>query len=188
MAHTIIGKIAEIHQPQICSGKYKKKCTFLLDTGKDTRILLMLFDDTIERLNEFKVGDKVTVEFTVKSYDRGKGWENVCLDADLLDGRHATNFMLSAAGDVSSDAVPWNAQSGVYRNLHSGWQSLIAHFRAPDGSTPSMQLKSTYRNGGLWYRSSRDGFGFEDDWAQIATGNLPFQFWGNNYIDFGPLS
>lgn len=108
------------------------------------------------------------------------------LNADTVDGRHANGFMLSEAGDYSSDAVPWNAQSGVYRNLHSGWQSLIAHFRAPDGSTPAMQLKSTYRNGGLWYRSSRDWFGFEDDWAQVATGNLPFQFWGNNYVDFGP--
>jgi hypothetical protein len=96
------------------------------------------------------------------------------------------SVMLSEAGTVSSDAVPWNAQSGVYISNQSGWSAMIAHFYSAGGSTPSMQLKSTYRNGGLWYRSARDGFGFEDDWAQVATGNLPFQFRGNNYLDFGP--
>ncbi|EPA8253575.1 phage tail protein, partial [Escherichia coli] len=36
------------------------------------------------------------------------------------------------------------------------------------------QMKAHYRNGGLFYRSSRDGYGFEDDWAEVYTSkNLP---------------
>ncbi|EFB6180229.1 hypothetical protein FQF49_16650 [Escherichia coli] len=35
-------------------------------------------------------------------------------------------------------------------------------------------LKAHYRNGGLFYRSSRDGYGFEEDWAEVYTSkNLP---------------
>ena len=35
-------------------------------------------------------------------------------------------------------------------------------------------MKAHYRNGGLFYRSSRDGYGFEDDWAEVYTSkNLP---------------
>lgn len=96
------------------------------------------------------------------------------------------DFMLDAAGGYSFDAVPWNAQSGVYQSSGIGASTLIAHFKCGEGSTPSMQLKSTYANGGLWYRSSRDSAGFESDWAQVATGNLSFNFRGDNYVDFGP--
>ncbi|WP_247189886.1 phage tail protein, partial [Escherichia coli] len=36
------------------------------------------------------------------------------------------------------------------------------------------QMKAHYRNGGLFYRSSRDGYGFEEDWAEVYTSkNLP---------------
>ncbi len=35
-------------------------------------------------------------------------------------------------------------------------------------------MKAHYRNGGLFYRSSRDGYGFEEDWAEVYTSkNLP---------------
>ena len=35
-------------------------------------------------------------------------------------------------------------------------------------------VKAHYRNGGLFYRSSRDGYGFEEDWAEVYTSkNLP---------------
>ena len=37
-----------------------------------------------------------------------------------------------------------------------------------------LQMKAHYRNGGLFYRSSRDGYGFEEDWAEVYTSkNLP---------------
>uniref|UniRef100_UPI0032AF91B7 hypothetical protein n=1 Tax=Escherichia coli TaxID=562 RepID=UPI0032AF91B7 len=31
------------------------------------------------------------------------------------------------------------------------------------GSCRTLQMKAHYRNGGLFYRSSRDGYGFEED-------------------------
>lgn len=35
-------------------------------------------------------------------------------------------------------------------------------------------MKAHYRNGGLFYRSSRDGYGFEEDWAEVYTSkNIP---------------
>ena len=42
------------------------------------------------------------------------------------------------------------------------------------GSCRTLQMKAHYRNGGLFYRSSRDGYGFEEDWAEVYTSkNLP---------------
>ncbi|EFO3519021.1 hypothetical protein DLS27_26870 [Escherichia coli] len=36
------------------------------------------------------------------------------------------------------------------------------------------RMKAHYRNGGLFYRSSRDGYGFEEGWAEVYTSkNLP---------------
>ncbi|WP_249963929.1 phage tail protein, partial [Escherichia coli] len=35
------------------------------------------------------------------------------------------------------------------------------------------QMKAHYRNGGLFYRSSRDGYGFESGWAQLYTSAHP---------------
>ncbi|STI32576.1 major tail fiber protein [Escherichia coli] len=35
-------------------------------------------------------------------------------------------------------------------------------------------MKRITENGGLFYRSSRDGYGFEEDWAEVYTSkNLP---------------
>lgn len=72
-----------------------------------------------------------------------------------------------------SNGVPWNAITGVYRLQGIGASSLIAHFCDGGGSTPSLQIKAMYRNGGIWYRTSRDGYGFEEDWDQIYTKKNP---------------
>ncbi|WP_252359387.1 phage tail protein, partial [Escherichia coli] len=41
------------------------------------------------------------------------------------------------------------------------------------GSCRTLQMKAHYRNGGLFYRSSRDGYGFESGWAQLYTSAHP---------------
>ncbi|WP_047964429.1 tail fiber domain-containing protein [Xenorhabdus khoisanae] len=72
---------------------------------------------------------------------------------------------------VSGDNVPWNAASGVYNANYSGHTQIIVHFSMGAGntSTPSLQLKSIYKNGGIAYRSARDGHGFEETWTEFYT-------------------
>ncbi len=74
----------------------------------------------------------------------------------------------------SDGAVPWNAESGAYNVTRSGDSYILVNFYTGVGSCRTLQMKAHYRNGGLFYRSSRDGYGFEDDWAEVYTSkNLP---------------
>lgn len=94
--------------------------------------------------------------------------------------RNVNAFALGVTGSVPdpedgnvSNGVPWNAISGVYRLQGIGASSIIAHFCDGGGSTPSLQIRGNYKNGGIWYRTSRDGYGFEEDWDQIYTKKNP---------------
>jgi len=70
----------------------------------------------------------------------------------------------------SSTSPPaWNAKSGLYLLQLSGASQLIFHLFSGAGSTRSVQFKVDYKNQGIWYRSSRDGFGFEADWSGFYT-------------------
>ncbi|EIY0271928.1 phage tail protein [Escherichia coli] len=74
----------------------------------------------------------------------------------------------------SNGAVPWNAESGAYNVARSGDSYILVNFYTGVGSCRTLQMKAHYRNGGLFYRSSRDGYGFEEDWAEVYTSkNLP---------------
>ncbi|EOK4922745.1 prophage tail fiber N-terminal domain-containing protein [Escherichia coli] len=74
----------------------------------------------------------------------------------------------------SNGAVPWNAESGAYNVTRSGDSYILVNFYTGVGSCRTLQMKAHYRNGGLFYRSSRDGYGFEEDWAEVYTSkNLP---------------
>ncbi|MDA6723911.1 phage tail protein, partial [Escherichia coli] len=74
----------------------------------------------------------------------------------------------------SDGAVPWNAESGAYNVTRSGNSYILVNFYTGVGSCRTLQMKAHYRNGGLFYRSSRDGYGFEEDWAEVYTSkNLP---------------
>ncbi|WP_024193452.1 prophage tail fiber N-terminal domain-containing protein [Escherichia coli] len=74
----------------------------------------------------------------------------------------------------SDGAVPWNAESGAYNVTRSGNSYILVNFYTGVGSCRTLQMKAHYRNGGLFYRSSRDGYGFEKDWAEVYTSkNLP---------------
>lgn len=70
-----------------------------------------------------------------------------------------------------SDGIVWNAKTGLYNvyNKSGGSTQLVYHMYQGSSSTPSAQLKFKYRNGGFWYRSARDGHGFEKIWAKIYT-------------------
>ncbi|EMC9699469.1 tail fiber protein [Escherichia coli] len=93
-----------------------------------------------------------------------------------LTAAHVAAFARRAT-DTYADAdggVPWNAESGAYNVTRSGDSYILVNFYTGVGSCPTLQMKAHYRNGGLFYRSSRDGYGFEEDWADVYTSkNLP---------------
>ncbi|EPN5094861.1 phage tail protein [Escherichia coli] len=93
-----------------------------------------------------------------------------------LTAAHVAAFARRAT-DTYADAdggVPWNAESGAYDVTRSGDSYILVNFYTGVGSCRTLQMKAHYRNGGLFYRSSRDGYGFEEDWAEVYTSkNLP---------------
>ncbi|EOW4227755.1 tail fiber protein [Escherichia coli] len=80
-------------------------------------------------------------------------------------------FALGQTGRrVANDkAVGWNWNSGVYDADISGASTLILHFNMNAGSCPAVQFRVNYRNGGIFYRSARDGYGFEANWSEFYT-------------------
>ncbi|HBD0287850.1 TPA: prophage tail fiber N-terminal domain-containing protein [Escherichia coli] len=93
-----------------------------------------------------------------------------------LTAAHVAAFARRAT-DTYADAdggVPWNAESGAYNVTRSGDSYILVNFYTGVGSCRTLQMKAHYRNGGLFYRSSRDGYGFEEDWAEVYTSkNIP---------------
>ncbi|EFO2158121.1 phage tail protein [Escherichia coli] len=93
-----------------------------------------------------------------------------------LTAAHVAAFARRAT-DTYADAdggVPWNAESGAYNVTRSGDSYILVNFYTGVGSCRTLQMKAHYRNRGLFYRSSRDGYGFEEDWAEVYTSkNLP---------------
>ncbi|WP_432418497.1 phage tail protein, partial [Escherichia coli] len=93
-----------------------------------------------------------------------------------LTAAHVAAFARRAT-DTYADAdggVPWNAESGAYNVTRSGDTYILVNFYTGVGSCRTLQMKAHYRNGGLFYRSSRDGYGFEEGWAEVYTSkNLP---------------
>ncbi|MEI9675544.1 phage tail protein [Escherichia coli] len=80
-------------------------------------------------------------------------------------------FALGQTGSrVANDkAVGWNWNSGVYDADISGATTLILHFNMNVGSCPAVQFRVNYTNGGIFYRSARDDYGFEADWSEFYT-------------------
>lgn len=92
--------------------------------------------------------------------------------ADItLKASHVGAFALGKTGDtVANDkAVEWNWSSGAYNATIGGASTLILHFNIGEGSCPAAQFRVNYKNGGIFYRSARDGYGFEADWSEFYT-------------------
>ncbi|EJV7401708.1 prophage tail fiber N-terminal domain-containing protein [Escherichia coli] len=93
-----------------------------------------------------------------------------------LTAAHVAAFARRATGSYADadGGVPWNAESGAYNVTRTGASYILANFYTGVGSCRTLQIKAHYKNGGLFYRSSRDGYGFEEDWAEVYTSkNLP---------------
>ncbi|HDD9131416.1 TPA: tail fiber protein [Escherichia coli] len=99
---------------------------------------------------------------------------NVAFDGSsdiTLKAGHVGAFALGKTGStVANDkAVGWNWSSGAYNATISGASTLIIHFYMGEGSCPAAQFRINYKNGGIFYRSARDGYGFEADWSEFYT-------------------
>ncbi len=103
-------------------------------------------------------------------------------DFSNLDARYYTQsvansrYMLAVstgsgteAGD--GDGIAWNARTGLYNvtGKTGGSTQLVYQMFIGGGSTPTAQLKFSYGNGGILYRTARDRYGFEKAWAKIYT-------------------
>ncbi|EFW7575595.1 short-chain fatty acid transporter [Shigella sonnei] len=92
-----------------------------------------------------------------------------------LTAAHVAAFARRAT-DTYADAdggVPWDAESGAYNVTRSGDSYMLVNFYIGVGSCRTLQMRVHHRNGGLFYRSSRDGYGFEEGWDQIYTKKNP---------------
>ena len=103
-------------------------------------------------------------------------------DFSNLDARYYTQaaanarYMLASITGSASEAdggngVAWDAKTGLYKVTNTTGQSssLVYHMFLGTSSTPSAQLKFSYKNGGMWYRTSRDAYGFEVNWSKVYT-------------------
>ncbi|MEW4342866.1 phage tail protein [Vibrio diabolicus] len=81
------------------------------------------------------------------------------------------DYAFKAAGYTDSfdypSGVPWNVKSGVYNYQHPGESKLILHLWSGFGSVPAAQLLFNYKNGGIYYRSARDKYGFEEGFVRL---------------------
>ncbi|WP_418224550.1 prophage tail fiber N-terminal domain-containing protein [Citrobacter freundii] len=94
------------------------------------------------------------------------------LKSDIrLAAADVSAFALGSSGvhAESEGGVPWNAKSGAYNVTRTGSSYIVANFYTGVGSCRTLQIRANYKNGGLFYRSSRDEYGFESDWTKVYT-------------------
>lgn len=126
----------------------------------------------LEIADTFMFNRSVSVSGQVQPTD----WTN-------FDSRYYTQsaansrYMLSGVSGTGTEVgdatgIAWNAKTGLYNvtNSTGGSTHLVYQMYLGVGaSTPSAQFKFNYKNTGIYYRTARDGFGFEEVWAKIYT-------------------
>lgn len=89
-------------------------------------------------------------------------------ESSYTPGRWETlPFQVGIMNCMGNDLI--RTVSGAYNATISGASTLIIHFYMGEGSCPAAQFRINYKNGGIFYRSARDGYGFEADWSEFYT-------------------
>ncbi|WP_241551044.1 tail fiber protein [Shigella boydii] len=80
-----------------------------------------------------------------------------------ISAKNVNAFALRQTGNtVNGDtSIGWNWDSSAYNALIGGASTLILHFNINAGSCHAVQFRVNYKNGGISYRSARDGYGVE---------------------------
>ncbi|WP_109849426.1 tail fiber protein [Escherichia coli] len=113
-------------------------------------------------------GGTTSAQFTYINHgaDYAPGWRR-----DYNTKNKQPAFALGKTGNTvaNNKAVGWNWDSGAYCARDGGASKMVLHFYTGEGSCPAMQFLVDYKNRGIFYRSARDGYGFEADWAEFYT-------------------
>ncbi|WP_407538277.1 phage tail protein [Acinetobacter baumannii] len=145
----------------------------------------LVFSKTGQSLHHFQA-DYTSDTWTIKkqiAYTDSSISGNAASATKLQNARRINNKLFDGTSDItildntkfkadgptaSVNDVAWNAKSGVYTKLEGGGTSTVVHFLG-SGSASALQFLTRYGNGGLYYRSSRDGVGFENEYEKIIT-------------------
>ncbi|EFM2232606.1 phage tail protein [Escherichia coli] len=113
-------------------------------------------------------GGTTSAQFTYINHgaDYAPGWRR-----DYNTKNKQPAFALGKTGNkvANNKAVGWNWDSGAYCAQDGGASKMVLHFYTGEGSCPAMQFLVDYKNRGIFYRSARDGYGFEADWSEFYT-------------------
>ncbi|ENA7210280.1 tail fiber protein [Escherichia coli] len=113
-------------------------------------------------------GGTTSAQFTYINHgaDYAPGWRR-----DYNTKNKQPAFPLGKTGNTvaNNKAVGWNWDSGAYCAQDGGASKMVLHFYTGEGSCPAMQFLVDYKNRGIFYRSARDGYGFEADWSEFYT-------------------
>ncbi|HGV7793289.1 TPA: tail fiber protein [Escherichia coli] len=113
-------------------------------------------------------GGTTSAQFTYINHgaDYAPGWRR-----DYNTKNKQPAFALGKTGNTvaNNKAVGWNWDSGAYCAQDGGASKMVLHFYTGEGSCPAMQFLVDYKNRGIFYRSARDGYGFEADRSEFYT-------------------
>ncbi|EFE7366692.1 tail fiber protein [Escherichia coli] len=113
-------------------------------------------------------GGTTSAQFTYINHgaDYAPGWRR-----DYNTKNKQPAFALGKTGNTvaNNKEVGWNWDSGAYCAQDGGASKMVLHFYTGEGSCPAMQFLVDYKNRGIFYRSARDGYGFEADWSEFYT-------------------
>lgn len=125
---------------------------------------------TIYMKDDFLLNKTVRITGQVQPSD----WSNLDDRYYVKSATDAKYFWSASRGlvDEADGGVAWNQPSGIYTETIEGGGAtrlVLNLFSNTTASTPSAQLRFAYRNGGMWYRTARDGYGFEAEWSKVYT-------------------
>ena len=154
------------------------------DMNGDGRWYLGCPDNTnVARFHNYKTNTFLSLADTYASFNKNLIIVGQVQPSDLanFDARYYTKvssdekYMYANQTGTSREedgGVAWNAKTGLYNYSRTGGSSsslVMNMYLGVGASTPSAQLMFNYRNGGFWYRSSRDAYGFESAWSEVYT-------------------
>ncbi|WP_270369727.1 P22 phage major capsid protein family protein, partial [Escherichia coli] len=147
----------------------------------------LLREGVLGRLEGFNIHSSAGVKRAPKVAATGylvngeKKEGDVLISIDTGSGSISAGQIVTFAGDPNQYVVAAAisnlitlAAPGLRQDLADDTAITVVGAFTGVGSCRTLQMKAHYRNGGLFYRSSRDGYGFEEDWAEVYTSkNLP---------------
>lgn len=130
------------------------------------------FNNNIYVSKDINVGGWIYAPYMTGTAQRARELESAKkINGVTFNNTTDINVPFPSLGTVNGySSVPWDAAGGFYSAIIPNVDSrIILHSGNIGGSTPAMQIMSSYSTGGLWYRSARDTIGFEKDWTKVCT-------------------